>query len=79
MKLEKYRPTMTGEVLHSWAKDAQELIDELMAERQEWKCTIGNETFRTDDKSVAEEWRRDGLDVERYFVLSNAQGEARRP
>ena len=28
-KLEKYRPSMTTEVLHSWAKDAQEKIDEL--------------------------------------------------
>jgi tetrahydromethanopterin S-methyltransferase subunit B len=29
MTLEKYRETMNEEVLHSWAKDAQEKIDEL--------------------------------------------------
>ena len=32
--MEKYRPTMTPEVLHSWAKDAQELIDRQSAERR---------------------------------------------
>ena len=64
---------MTPEVLHSWAKEAQELIDALMAERQEWKCNVGNETFITDDKSVAEEWRNDGFEVERYYVSSNVQ------
>lgn len=27
MTIERYRPTMSGEVLHSWAKDADETID----------------------------------------------------
>lgn len=59
---------MTPEVLHSWARDAQELLDNLMSERQEWKCTAGGQTFRTNDPSVADQWQNDGFDVERYFV-----------
>lgn len=35
MKLESYRPTMDPEVLHSWAKDAQKLINKLQIERYE--------------------------------------------
>ena len=30
MSLEKYRPTMTEDVLHSWASEAQAKITELM-------------------------------------------------
>ena len=35
MKLEKYRPTMTNEVLNSWAQDAQKRIEELEAKRHD--------------------------------------------
>lgn len=44
---------MTGEVLHSWAKDAQELIDKLMSERQEWKCSVGGEIKITREAEIA--------------------------
>jgi hypothetical protein len=57
--------------------EAADLIESLLSERQEWKCTVGGETFRTDDKSVADEWRQDGLDVERYFILSNNESYLR--
>jgi hypothetical protein len=38
MMLEKYRPTMTGDVLHSWAADAQAELESLRkdAERYRW-------------------------------------------
>jgi hypothetical protein len=53
---------------------SQEVINSLKSERQEWKCQVGDEIFRTDDKSVADEWRKDGLDVERYYVTVNTTG-----
>jgi hypothetical protein len=37
MKLEQYRQTMTSDVLHSWAVDAQAEIERLRAEVVEWE------------------------------------------
>lgn len=56
--------------------DAATQIESLMSQRKEWKCTVGDEEFVTDQKDIAQDWRDDGLEVVSYFVLNN-QVEAR--
>jgi len=48
--------------------DAATQIEYLMSQRKEWKCTVGNENFVTDQKDIAQDWRDDGLEVVSYFV-----------
>lgn len=55
--------------------DAATQIESLMSQRKEWKCTVGNESFVTDQKDIAQDWRDDGLEVVSYFV-SNVKNVA---
>jgi hypothetical protein len=48
--------------------DAATQIESLMSQRKEWKCTVGNENFVTDQEDIAQDWRDDGLEVVSYFV-----------
>jgi|688.fasta_scaffold1564212_2 hypothetical protein len=57
--------------------DAATQIESLMSQRKEWKCTVGDEEFVTDQKDIAQDWRDDGLEVVSYFVPNN-QSEAHR-
>lgn len=51
--------------------DAATQIESLMSQRKEWKCTVGDEEFVTDQKDIAQDWRDDGLEVVSYFVPNN--------
>jgi hypothetical protein len=48
--------------------DAIELFEKVRDQRTGWKCTAGGETFVTYDQSVAEEWIKDELVVEKFFA-----------
>ena len=39
-ELERYRPTMNLDVLHSWASDAQDQLDLLVAQRDEMLAAL---------------------------------------
>ena len=65
----------TGIALIAEVERLRAEIAVLTQQRIEWRCHVAGETFRTDDKDVAEEWKSDGLDVDKYVLLPNACGE----
>ena len=63
MSLEKYRPTMTEDVLHSWASDAQNKITELMIVMNEMRDAVA------DNYQVSPEGRDQLVKIDKVLSL----------
>jgi hypothetical protein len=63
-ELEDAQFNITADVLN----DAIEMIEEMRDQRVGWKCVAGGKTFTTHDESVANEWIKDELEVEKFFA-----------
>ena len=75
-RTEKYRPTMAGDVLHSWAVDAQAEIDALRKDAERYRLVRRGQHWSVVD-GIGDALRADELDAAIDAAIAAAEKVAK--